>query len=71
MENKQLFRLGSQDNEWTQRQIDAFMDNMEDEMFDGDMRRGGSGGSIVELVREDSDGNRTRYVKEDGEWSEE
>ena len=63
-------RLGSQDEPWTQAQIDAFMEEMEQETFDGDERRGVEG-SIVGITREDADGNQTRYVKEDGEWSEE
>jgi hypothetical protein len=70
MENQVLFRLGSQDQPWTQAQIDDFMERMENEMFDGDRRRG-TGGSITEITREDAEGNETTYVKEDGIWSEE
>jgi len=66
----ETFRLGSQEQPWTQAQIDAFMEEMERETFDGDMRRGVEG-SIVGITREDADGNQTRYVKEDGEWTEE
>lgn len=58
-----LFRLGSRNEPWTQSQIDAFMDNMEEEMFDA------TGGTITSITRVDSHGNETVYVKNDGVWS--
>lgn len=63
------FRLGSTEQPWTQAQINNFMETLEDEMFDGDERRGVDG-TITELTREDAMGNETKYVKEDGVWTE-
>lgn len=57
-------------NVWTQQQIDDFMKQMENETFNGDRRRG-TPGKITKITREDTSGNETTYVNEDGEWSKE
>jgi len=66
----ETFRLGSQEQPWTQAQIDAFMDDLEAEVFDArPQNRGHSGGRITGITREDAAGNETRYEKnERGEW---
>lgn len=48
-------------NVWTQQQIDDFMKQMEN----------GTPGKITKITREDTSGNETTYVNEDGEWSKE
>lgn len=67
----ELFRLGSQSEPWTKKQIEDFMDQLESEIFtEREENRGESGGEITAITRNDADGNEQRYVKIDGEWEE-